>query len=77
MGDKKTETAPRKVVASVRLTPDLLEQAKRAAFWTPGLTLGGLIEESLRRELARLEKGRGSPFPKRTGQLRSGRPLKG
>lgn len=75
---KKTDNSKplKKVSVSVRLDPDLLDQAKRAAYWTPGATLGGVVEEALRRELARLEKSRGETFPKLVGKLRTGRPLK-
>lgn len=56
---------------------DLLERAKRVAFWTPGLTLSGLVEEAIRREVERREADRGEPFPDRTGDLPKGRPLGG
>lgn len=56
---------------------ELLERAKAAAYWTPGLTLSGLVAEALRRELERLEAERGSPFPDRGGPLPPGRPLGG
>ena len=70
------DTPKRKLAVSVRLDPEVLDLAKRAAYWTPGLTLGGLVEEALRRELVRLEKSRGDAFPKLSGKLRTGRPLK-
>lgn len=54
---------------------EVLEAAKRAAFWTPGLTLSSLATEALRREVARLEAERGESFPDRTGNLPKGRPL--
>lgn len=55
--------------------PQVLERAKAAAFWTPGLSLSGLVQAALLRELERLEAERGGPFPERRGTLTRGRPL--
>ncbi len=61
----------------VYVEPALVERAKREAFWTPGLTLSALVEEALRRELARREEERGGEkLPDRTGPLKEGQPLK-
>lgn len=62
---------------SAYVDPGLLERARAAAFWTPGLTLSGLVADALRRELDRLEAERGEPFPERKGGLPKGRPLGG
>ena len=53
--------------------PVLLERAKSAAYWTPGMTLSALVSEALERELARREAERGEPFPARGGELPRGR----
>lgn len=74
--DNSKPRATKKVSITIRLDPEVLDHVKRAAYWTPGATLGGLVEDALRRELARLEKGRGEAFPKLGGKLRTGRPLK-
>lgn len=55
--------------------PGLLERAKSCAFWTPGMTLSGLVALALEAELERRERERGEPFPPRSGDLPKGRPL--
>ena len=61
------------------LDAGLLERARNAASFLAGspefLTLGGLVDAALARELARLEKkhNRGKPFPKRPRPLQGGR----
>ena len=64
-----------KVIVTGRMDPDLMDRAKAMAYWTPGLTLSRLLEESLRKHLEELEKERGKPEPA-PGVLRNGRPLK-
>jgi hypothetical protein len=59
---------------TLNLPEDLIEQAKNAA-WATRRPLTIIAEEGLRRELARLEKERGEPFPPRPGNLPAGRPL--
>jgi hypothetical protein len=63
------------VNTGARVDPDLLERARRTAFWTPGLTLRALLEEGLRRECEKLERrsNEGQPFPPCRGPLRYGR----
>lgn len=73
MADDSINAGSRRLTAYV--DPEVLEAAKRAAFWTPGLTLSGLAEEALCREVARLEAERGEPFPDRRGELPRGRGL--
>jgi hypothetical protein len=50
----------------------VLDRARDAAFWTPGVSLSALIEQGLRVEVARLEADRGEPFPRRRGPLKPG-----
>lgn len=50
----------------------VLERARDAAFWTPGVSLSALIERGLRAEIARLEAERGESFPPRRGPLTPG-----
>jgi hypothetical protein len=61
----------------------LLEEARRAVYWTPGLTLSGLVTEALEEHLARLKVARRKageeedfpPLP--SGQrIRTGRPIR-
>ena len=62
-----------KAVFSIRLAPDLLDKARNACFFTPGLTLAALAEAALVRELARMEAERGRPFENRTAGIPRGR----
>jgi hypothetical protein len=62
-----------KAVFSLRLAPALLDKARNACFWTPGLTLAALTDGALTREIARLETERGRPFPPRTANIPRGR----
>jgi hypothetical protein len=58
------------------ITKQLIEKARDAVYWTPGLTMAGLAELALRDALDKLEKKRGESFPNREGQLKYGRPIK-
>lgn len=70
---EKDKQSNRRLTAYVE--PEVLERAKAAAYWTPGLTLSALTTEALVREVDRLEKERGEPFPARGGELPRGKPL--
>jgi hypothetical protein len=60
---------------TVHLPADLVEQLRRAVYWTPGATLSGLAEQALRQAVGRLEKERGEAFPDTRGSIR-GRPVR-
>ena len=60
---------------TVNLAPTLIEWARRAVVFTPGQSLSGLAEDALTRELTRLEKQRGEPFPSTTATPKKGRPV--
>jgi len=62
-----------KAVFSIRLAPALLDKARNACFYTPGLTLAALTEAALTRELARMEAERGAAFENRTADIPRGR----
>ena len=62
--------------ATFHLPVDVLDRAKNAVYWTPGLTMGDLAATALRDAVDGLEKKRGSAFPVRNGELKGGRPLK-
>lgn len=72
---KLAKNAP-KARMTVQLDEEVLECAKNAVYWTPGLTLAQLTEEALKEALERLEKKRKEPFPKRQSELKAGRPVK-
>lgn len=57
------------------MSSDVLERARNAVFYTPGMTLSDLMEEAVRRYVAGMERKRGKPFPKRTAPLKTGRPM--
>ena len=61
---------------TVNLEPELIERARNAVYWTPGLTLAGLTREALVKALGRLEKENGGTFKPRTGELPAGRPIR-
>ena len=65
---------PRKIKLTISLPSDLIDRLRDAVYWSPGLTLAGLIAQSLRTSLAEMESLRQGPFPKRTNALRAGRP---
>lgn len=68
-----------KVKLTAMVSEDVAEQARNAAAFLAGnpayLSLGSLIENALRAELARLQKehNKGKPFP--DGKIRTGRPV--
>ena len=61
---------------TVHLSTELIERARNAVFWTPGLTLAALTEKALEATLDRLEEEQGEPFSARTAELKGGRPIK-
>ena len=61
---------------TVQLPIGLLERLRNAVYWSPGLTVAGLVERGIESELARLEKVNGGPFSPRSAELKAGRPVK-
>lgn len=66
----------RKDRLTIQLPAALIERAKNAVYWTPGLTLAKLSEKALEQTLESLEKQHKGPFPIRTEELKGGRPIK-
>lgn len=62
---------------TLHLEDEVMDRARNIAYWTPGLSLSSLTEEAIRREVERLEKKHGGPYPERESELVGGRPLKG
>jgi len=56
------------------ISEDMVEKAKNAVYWTPGMTLSGLAEEALEKQVGIMEAERSEPFPKRESELSKGRP---
>ena len=77
MGKKKTQQPAEgnKVTLSIRFPPELLERARTVVYYTPGETLGSLAERAILRELERMERSRGEPYPDKRGPLKTGRPI--
>ncbi len=69
---------PKKERTTFQLPVDLIERARNTVYWTPGLTLSALLTEGLTLAIQKREKrdNRGKPFPKRTGPVKTGRPVK-
>ena len=72
------EEAPRpaKERMTFHLPVEVMERAKNAVYWTPGLTLADLAAQALTDAVDRLEKKKGEPFPPRKAELKGGRPMK-
>lgn len=64
----------RKHRLTVYLPDDLIERARDAVYWTPGLTIAKLFTDAVEGAIHRLQTATASPFPARTGKLRVGRP---
>lgn len=58
------------------ISKDVVESAKNAAYWKPGLTLSSLAEQALSTYVAVLEDQREAPFLPRENHLTKGRPAK-
>ncbi len=61
---------------TINLPPDLIERARDVAYYSPNLTLAGLVELALEEFIAWLERARSEPFPRRPGPLKTGRPIR-
>jgi hypothetical protein len=58
----------RAITVGVSLDPEVLERARNAVYWTPGLTLTALATTALAAAVDYLEHERGKPFPARAGK---------
>ena len=59
---------------TVTLPSGLLDRLRNAVYWTPALTLAGLIDDAVEAKLLELEAQNGEPFPARIEELKGGRP---
>lgn len=71
--DPKT---PGKQKIAVQLPAELVEKARDAVYWTPGMTLNRLTQIALSHTLEYMETLRGVPFPPRGGDLSTGRQIR-
>ncbi|MCX6615994.1 MAG: hypothetical protein NTZ98_07830 [Acidobacteria bacterium] len=67
---------PTKERMTFHLPVEVMERAKNAVFWTPGLTLADLAAQALTEAVDKLERKRGELFPPRKAELKGGRPMK-
>ncbi len=69
-------TPPKPERLTAKLPVAVIERARNAVYWSPGLTLAGLTEKALTAYIDALEAERGEAFPPRQGELKLGRPIK-
>lgn len=72
---KPTPAKPKPIRATFHLPEELVDPARDAAYWTPGLTLAAIADASLRTKVRQLGKQRGGPFPRGEKNLVGGRPI--
>jgi hypothetical protein len=72
----QTLTSLKKKRLTAQLPVEVIERARNAVYWTPGLTLAGLVAVALENWIDKLEAERGEPFPPRSEELKTGRPIK-
>lgn len=65
----------RAITVGVSLDPEVLERARNAVYWTPGLTLTALATKALAAAVDDLEHERGQPFSSRAGKVSLRRPV--
>jgi len=61
---------------TVQISKEIVEWAKNAVYWSPGLTIAQLTEKALIEALKKLEKRNGKSFQNRKSELKPGRPVK-
>lgn len=59
---------------TVKLPRRILDRLRNAVYYTPKLTVAGLIEKAITLFVDRMEHDRGETFPRRKSDLRPGRP---
>jgi hypothetical protein len=71
---QKQQTTKRKERVTLSLSADMVERLRTVVYWSPTLTLTGVVESAILSTLKKLEKGK--RFKKRKGKLPVGRPRK-
>ncbi len=59
---------------TVQIDGEVLNRLRNAVYWTPGLTMTGLVERCTADATRSMERRRGEAFPEREEQLKAGRP---
>lgn len=72
-GTPKTSSKRQRFTAHVET--ELVERAKNAVYWTPGLTMALLVEKGLELVLKKMEKENDGAFIQRASDNPGGRPL--
>jgi len=67
------KTAKKRERITFFLSSNLIDKLRNTAFWSPGITMAEIVEQSVTTGLDRIEKQRGEPFPPRQRQLLPGR----
>jgi hypothetical protein len=76
MPKKKTAAAARPETdrATYHLPPELIDKVRDVAWWDRE-TINAVVSAAIGEHIARREKKRGQPYPKREGELRRGKSL--
>lgn len=74
--DEEKRPPPGKQRISLQLPAELIERARDAVYWTPGLTLNELAEVAFTHTLSCMEVLQAGPFPPRAGPLKVGRQVR-
>lgn len=64
---KKRERADL-VAYSIKIDELTLDRLRNATYWSPGVTLSGLIREAVNERIDRMERKRGGGFPAQVGR---------
>lgn len=67
-------TRDRSTRLTVNLSKDLVDRLRDTVYWIPQLTLSRLVEEAIYSSLTRLESANRGRYPRRTAELKPGRP---
>jgi len=73
--EEKAKAVPSRKRFTVNLDLELIERARITVANTLGLTLTGLVEDALRKELAKMEKERGGAISGNVSAPKKGRPV--
>ena len=71
---QKQQTLKRKERVTLSLSAEMVERLRTVVYWSPKLTLTGVVEHAIQSALKKMEKGK--RIKKRQGNLPVGRPRK-
>jgi hypothetical protein len=70
------EPKQRRRRVTFHLSVEIMDRARNAVYWEPGLTMTDLAEQGITAAVEKLEKKRGELYPPRPAELKGGRPVK-